>query len=90
MTINWIELRKASKEAVQHANKEIETKAQRLSAKETEDVIEKLMKSAITQEELSRVKEIVQKTTNKNLALLAVIQKCSSLTNEIRDILFRV
>lgn len=88
MTINLIELRKASNEAAQETNKELEAKVQTLSSNEAKSVIEKLLKLAIPEVEMNQLKEIVKKTTNKNLALLAVIQRCSSVAKEVKCLLF--
>lgn len=88
MTINLVELRKASREAAQKTNEELETKVQALSSNEAKSVIEKLLKLAIPEVEMNQLKEIVKKTTNKNLALLAVIQRCSSVAKEVKCLLF--
>jgi len=88
MSVSLIELRKASNAAAQKTNEELEAKVQTLSSNEAKDVIEKLLKLAIPETEMSQLKEIISKTTNKNLALLAIMQKCSSIAKELRNILF--
>lgn len=90
MAVSLDEMRKASRNAVQKTNEELEAKAQLLTSNEAKDVIDKLLKTSIPLADMRLLQEIVQKTTNKNLALLAIIQKSSSLAKEVKNILFKL